>query len=199
MNNSDYDIIMRTLKNEGGYSNNIKDKGGETYCGISRTANPTWLGWISLDKTKDKQQAYNAGFLYNEVVAFYQTKYFSTMGLSQITNPNIRACVFDFCVNSGGAVKVIQDLLNTKYGIKIPKDGIFGKQTAYILNTIPNQIQLNNDIVDARKQYVQSLVKTGNLSPIFLSGILKRADAYRLSIIPSLLDEILNFIKRLFS
>ena len=37
---------------EGGYVNDPDDKGGETYKGISRKANPNWAGWISIDQIK---------------------------------------------------------------------------------------------------------------------------------------------------
>ena len=37
---------------EGGYVNDPDDKGGETYKGISRKANPDWDGWISIDQIK---------------------------------------------------------------------------------------------------------------------------------------------------
>ena len=33
---------------EGGYVNDPDDKGGETYKGISRKANPDWNGWINI-------------------------------------------------------------------------------------------------------------------------------------------------------
>ena len=196
---SDYNIIKRTIQNEGGYINNKADKGGETYCGISRVYNPTWNGWFSLDKIKDKNQAYKDGFLYDEVIAFYYDKYFKKMKLEKIANQDLRACVFDFCVNSGQAVKVIQQMLNTKYRANLITDNIFGEQIAFTLNRIPNQTELNNNIVDARKQYITNQTKNGAISPIFLQGLLKRAENYRITKINSLFEEFINFFKRLFS
>lgn len=37
---------------EGGYVNDPDDAGGETYKGVSRKANPNWIGWIILDDLK---------------------------------------------------------------------------------------------------------------------------------------------------
>ena len=37
---------------EGGYVNDKDDAGMETYKGVSRKANPNWIGWIILDDLK---------------------------------------------------------------------------------------------------------------------------------------------------
>lgn len=94
-------------------------------------------------------------------------------------------------------------MLKAKYGANIFADGIFGSQMAYVINSIPNQSQLNNDIVDARIKYIQQLVKNGSLSVIFLNGIVNRAESYRLftasAPIKSLLEYIISLLKRIFA
>lgn len=45
-------IISTILGHEGGYANHPADKGGETYRGISRKANPDWVGWKYIDEVK---------------------------------------------------------------------------------------------------------------------------------------------------
>ncbi len=45
-------IISTILSHEGGYANHPADKGGETYRGISRKANPNWEGWKYIDDVK---------------------------------------------------------------------------------------------------------------------------------------------------
>jgi lysozyme family protein len=48
-----FDIAYsRTSISEGGYVNNPKDSGGETYCGISRVHHPKWAGWALIDAWK---------------------------------------------------------------------------------------------------------------------------------------------------
>lgn len=42
---------LKTSKNEGGYVNNSKDKGLETYRGITIASNPKWEGWDIVHKT----------------------------------------------------------------------------------------------------------------------------------------------------
>ena len=44
-----YAVLMA---HEGGYSNNPKDRGGETYKGISRKYHPGWQGWPMIDAAK---------------------------------------------------------------------------------------------------------------------------------------------------
>ena len=41
-----------TGQNEGGYVNNIADKGQETFNGLSRVYNPDWEGWAKVDEAK---------------------------------------------------------------------------------------------------------------------------------------------------
>jgi lysozyme family protein len=42
----------KTMGNEGGYSDSPDDRGGETWCGISRVHNPGWKGWKIIDEQK---------------------------------------------------------------------------------------------------------------------------------------------------
>jgi lysozyme family protein len=43
-----------TMGHEGIYSNNPKDRGGETYKGIARKFHPSWEGWKAIDRMKNK-------------------------------------------------------------------------------------------------------------------------------------------------
>ena len=44
--------LTETLRHEGGYVNDPKDPGGETYKGISRKNHPDWEGWNIIDEKK---------------------------------------------------------------------------------------------------------------------------------------------------
>ena len=48
------EAIKKILDHEGGYVNNPKDKGGETYMGISRKAHPKSKVWSIIDKVTIK-------------------------------------------------------------------------------------------------------------------------------------------------
>ena len=50
---SDFDRAYAfTMGSEGEYQNDPIDPGGETWCGISRRANPDWPGWSIVDRIK---------------------------------------------------------------------------------------------------------------------------------------------------
>ena len=44
--------LEHTLKREGCYANHGKDRGKETYKGISRKYHPKWPGWELIDEAK---------------------------------------------------------------------------------------------------------------------------------------------------
>jgi len=46
--------LQQTLKNEGGYVNDSRDHGGETYCGIARHFHSKWEGWVIVDSIKSR-------------------------------------------------------------------------------------------------------------------------------------------------
>jgi hypothetical protein len=50
---ADFNLFWPILhKNEGYYSNDPLDSGGETWEGISRKNNPSWSGWPIIDSYK---------------------------------------------------------------------------------------------------------------------------------------------------
>jgi lysozyme family protein len=165
------------VKHEGGYVNNPKDPGKETYIGISRLNHPHWKGWIILDKIQDKKwnQTFENAELESLVIDFYKN-YFKQRNLNLIQNETITLCIFDFCVNSGGAIQVIQEMLNEKYNANLTADNKFGKQTATVINKIQNIKELNNNILDARLAYVKTL----KVFKEFGNGWIKRIESFRI-------------------
>lgn len=82
-----------TMQSEGGYVNDPKDLGGETYRGISRRFNPQWSGWSLIDK-KDFKAA--DAF----VEEFYFNNYWRNNGCNDLAFP-LDICVFDTAVLCG--------------------------------------------------------------------------------------------------
>lgn len=158
----DFDIALKlTLQNEGGYSNNPKDKGGETYAGISRNFNPTWIGWRIIDNLKLKWKTTRRidEFLATDktiieaVKIFYKKNYWLKNNLEKLISQDMANLVFDFCVNSGGAILRIQKFL------LIEADGICGNETIEALNKFykTKGNEAINDLVFLRLSYVKSL------------------------------------------
>jgi lysozyme family protein len=106
-----------TMSHEGGYSFDEDDVGGETYKGVSRVYNPSWLGWEVIDGYKhfpdfpeclDKDDA-----LQDLVKQVYKEKYFDPYRGDLMSN-ELALEMFDTSVNMGvgRAVKFLQISLN---------------------------------------------------------------------------------------
>lgn len=151
-----HEALRKTLNNEGGYSNNKNDKGGETYRGISRKYNKNWIGWATIDDYKkanlpklEFEDALNSDFILQESVKnFYLDNYWDKYKLGQIENPNVADFLFDFVVNSGQAIKVVQRALG------LEDDGIVGPKTIKAINETKDALQT---LVNARVEYLKGL------------------------------------------
>ena len=107
----------KTMGNEGGYSNNPADRGGETYRGISRRSWPKWPGWEKIDKIKQ-----DPGFpeiikylqLEQDVKQFYRRLFWDEIHGDMIPSQSVAEKLFDFAVNAGvkTTVKFMQESLN---------------------------------------------------------------------------------------
>lgn len=115
----------KTLLAEGGYIlTNIKnDRGGQTYAGIARRANPNWEGWAYIDRGETPPAAL--------VRSFYKIKYWDTFNGDLINNQELAESIYDFGVNAGvkTSIKLIQIIL------KVTPDGIIGPKSLEAINS----------------------------------------------------------------
>jgi lysozyme family protein len=143
----------RTLANEGGYVNDPKDAGGETYKGIARRHHPAWPGWARLDKAR-KAKGFPKGLaadaaLQAEVAALYKQHYWDPFQGDAIPAQAIANELFDSAVNLGlgRAVEFLQralNVLNRNQALydDLVEDGDFGPRSlaalrAYLKNDPP--------------------------------------------------------------
>ncbi len=89
MTNDFITSFNKALSNEGFLSNNVNDRGGFTYKGISRTKHPAWSGWKIIDdffrstdfnlptEGRSVQLLNNNVALQNEVLKFYRTEFWN--------------------------------------------------------------------------------------------------------------------------
>lgn len=111
--------IDKVIKSEGGYIYDPDDAGGETIFGISRRANPNWLGWKIVDKVKkehpvDYKKLLNNNIeLLNKAKLLYKQKYWDVMELDDIPSQKLAFQMFDTAVNMGvsKAISITQRLL----------------------------------------------------------------------------------------
>lgn len=125
----------KLLITEGGYSNRKADRGGETFCGISRVHHPDWPGWSLIDghlqRGLSKAELTQSEFLMGQVKSFYRATFWDALWCDQL--PLRIACeLFDSAVNCGvsRAVRWLQ------YGVNLfaeqpilAVDGVMGRQT----------------------------------------------------------------------
>lgn len=116
------DAYKKVLNNEGIYSNDPDDAGGETYKGISRKANPNWDGWISIDAIKKshpttfKSILKKTPELEKKVQDLYKDKYWDCFELDDVPNQLVAEQMFDTAVNQGqtAAIKFAQRVLDLR-------------------------------------------------------------------------------------
>jgi lysozyme family protein len=137
-----------TNKAEGGYVNNPKDRGGETWAGIARKKNPSWKGWIIIDTLKG-QRSFPSNLegnvqLKKLQVQFYKENYWDRNKLDAFKNQAIADKMYDIGVLMGTAVaaKMLQRSLNVTnnngtYYKDMPEDGTVGKITIGAVNSHP--------------------------------------------------------------
>jgi Putative secretion activating protein len=147
---ADFDIAYKaTLNNEGGYANNPKDTGGETYKGISRKWHPTWKGWPIIDGIKKKvgntakainTEASKDSGLQILVKAFFKDNFWDAMNLTQINDQRVSNELFDTGVNMSidQAGIFFQRVLNAVSTIKLKPDGVIGSNTIKAFNPLSN-------------------------------------------------------------
>lgn len=168
-----------TLAHEGGYANDSADKGGETYQGIARNYHPDWLGWGFLDNVLNKAWNQTWAELNGFVADFYYQEYWLKNNLDQVESNEVANVMFDWLVNSGGAKKEIQRVLNNM-GVSVVVDGAIGPLTITAVNAV-HPISLVNAITAARVDYYKTGEQRGWFDSKFLAGLISRAEQYTIT------------------
>lgn len=95
----------KTNKNEGGYSNDPDDRGGETWKGIARNFHPSWGGWSIIDlykKIPPFPECLNDNKnLENSVKRFYKEMFWDKIKGDKIKSQSIADSLYDSAVNMG--------------------------------------------------------------------------------------------------
>lgn len=165
--------VAKTELWEGGYANNPKDSGGETYRGISRRNWPNWKGWSIVDGQKT-QPGFPSSLDLNSplqglVIEFYRKNFWQYDGLN---DQEVAWKVFDLSVNVGKvpAIKILQKAVGTN------QDGVYGPNTERLANSHP-QGSLAPMIREAARQYHILVAQTHPKDAVFLTDWLRRDEA----------------------
>lgn len=164
-------FLTRLFTREGGRSNHVSDRGGETAYGISKRAFPEV--WANGPPTREDAER------------VYRTVFYTSPGIDQIPDLHLREQVFDFGVNAGPkqAVQLLQLLLG------VVADGVLGPETLKKLHaypagvlygvTLPPMVNLNLAYETARVAYYAKLVQKDPAQAVFLRGWQSRATSLR--------------------
>lgn len=124
--NADYNQAQELVKRaEGGYSNDPRDRGGETYKGVSRVYHPKWSGWVIVDAYKKNHTLKTNDVIRDSkldalVESFYRTEFWNSIGGDKIKDQKVANIIYDSAVNQGqGAAKnYVKDSLKiAKYDV----------------------------------------------------------------------------------
>lgn len=138
--------FMKTMGHEGGWSNTEKDRGGETFRGISRVYHGDWPGWPVLDGCKNKEgrpilTGQDAVMVEGMVQAFYEEKFWQKCQCHRLPSQSVAEELFDSAVNCGTAMAVgwLQEginLLRHRADPFITEDGKMGEKTIAAVGVI---------------------------------------------------------------
>ena len=122
MNNNFVRALAFVLREEGGYSNNRSDSGGETNFGITHATYDIYR------RSKNKPCRSVRLIDSSEVKEIYTTDYWEPAGCTLLPS-NLALCHFDWAVNHGilGATKTLQQVLGVR------EDGVIGSSTKQAL------------------------------------------------------------------
>jgi lysozyme family protein len=166
--------LQKVLQNEGGYVNDPKDPGGETYKGIARNMNKKWDGWAIIDAQK-AQPDFPANLDSNsnlaaKIAAFYQANYWAKIGGDKIANDDIGFSIFDFAVNAGTGASI---MLAQKV-VSAVQDGVMGDDTLAKINA-PGQPDFIAAFTVAKISRYVSIVEKRPSSEKYFFGWVRRA------------------------
>ena len=134
--------LKHTLENEGVYSFDPDDPGGETYYGIARNRHPNWGGWNVIDRykveEKDIPRLEEDAALQISVAGFYLKNFWNAVGANSVSVdcPKVAVKLFDTAVNVGvgRSVKFLQSALNLVDDQNLVEDGKIGPMTRAALS-----------------------------------------------------------------
>jgi len=130
-------FFPKIIKNEGFYSNDAADSGGETVYGLIRSSDKDWSGWKVVDNYKSK-----SGFpknlenvkeeLKEMAFPFYKKKYWDKIRGDEILSQEIAESICDFGINAGQS----QSLKLAQRSLGLPETG---KMDDITLNKLNNK------------------------------------------------------------
>lgn len=160
-----FDVIYPVIRaHEGSYVNHPKDRGKETYAGITRRYNPEWEGWMIIDSIKNQCGSISRFTRIEQVEPlveqYYRHIWDNEQSLHRVSDINLAYYLFDMRIHHNSFDRLLSKTLN-----QIGYDSIGSGDDITLL------IELRN----TRIKLFQSIVTKDPSQKVFLKGWLKRA------------------------
>lgn len=170
---SDYidKMIAHVVDLEGGYVNNVNDRGGPTKYGITLATLHDWR--------KSPVSAYDVQQLtVDEAAKIYRQNYFVGPHLDVVSNGPVLEFLFDYGINSGpgAAIAALQRALD------IPDDGSIGPITTRVVKAVTNWTALFWRLKAERLEAALRDVGRNPSQSIFAVGWANRFDQFDLKL-----------------
>lgn len=172
--------IPLILKHEGGWVNNPNDPGGATNYGISLRflADYPEVGDFDNDGDVDAEDIKNMSV--EDAKAIYKKFWWDKFKYSSIADQTIATKVMDLSVNMGAkrAHILLQEAMNSAFGLKLTVDGILGNASFSSLNAIADGDQEQKLITAYCNQawgFYQRLIANNSKLVVFTNGWKRRA------------------------
>ena len=166
----------------GRYANSASDRGGETYCGISRVHHPSWGGWSLVDRARSEGVDLSGdglfGHLLPSVRSFYKD-YVQSLLADRIHAPKpVVRSITDHGVNGGkkAATHVQQDLCN-QLGYSCDVDGLDGPNTRQSIRDLNDELDQKQPSTRDTKDTLAELVALSRIR--YYIGIANRDPSQR--------------------
>ncbi|WP_207429032.1 glycoside hydrolase family 108 protein [Pedobacter sp. SYSU D00535] len=178
-----------TMTNEGGYSNNPNDRGGETYAGIASNFWPKWPGWpIVRQIVAQKPANLNTALRTNAqlqtfVEDFYKKNFWDDLSLDALNHQQSANQLFDTSVNMGSGIgaKFLQQAVNALKPNTLVVDGQVGAKTIAAANACTDEA-LYNEICALRKARYMAIIAANPALAVFEKGWLSRITPFNSSL-----------------
>lgn len=176
-----------TMGHEGGYANNPKDRGGETYKGIARKYWPKWSGWAILDAIKPhtavniNKVAGSNQPLQTAIKQFYKQNFWDNIDLTNVQDQQLANNVFDFGVNggTGRAARFLQMAANKVSTCEdIAVDGAIGPKTMALVNQL-NAKAVYDAYNTLKKAHYDSEIENNPSQIVFKNSWYSRIKPYK--------------------
>jgi lysozyme family protein len=167
------------LKHEGGFVDDVLDRGGATNLGITQETLSNWRGvQVSKQDVKDLTE--------EEAREIYQRNYLEKPKIDMLPFPHPQVFVFDMAVNHGPGrgIKICQKTINKAGFGTISVDGGMGPATAAAAAKAQEEMgpYFQNAMVEERKAFYEKIMANDPSQERFRNGWTNRANSFILEV-----------------